>query len=527
VISAPQPVTIICKSFDTHEVKAPKKSKKVRNGTVKIDVVADGGKQWIRVNTSVLPSFAMNSRTNVFIYRTKNSRLLAELREIDSYCTDSEDDFDVGRPSLAQTEFDNSLLRVGRTLVDAAAQQSSGGRTPPKVTLRLSRLEPTPSNPREHDPRIAQTIDILQVMGIEVLLGDRAPLKAPPAVVASTSTTGPTLAPSTNINLDLSILVALVSDLTHAPLPSNIEQAEAWFTPGQSYREWKDARVRAGKVKLPGYDDARAKGLVAQTNALAIQSIQEVRLGMLQEIHQRLDSAGILQTAQFWSTAEARNRCLRIVSKIGGPNERRRANALLDPNATAERIAEFWQDSRWPAELIPLLPIRILPLLDIAPASTSPVPSFTNILRDTCTDLLAEGPVPDPRSLDLASSSVPPSSSSFTTTTQNEPVDNGDEDGDPTSSDGEIERAAVIGSNVKLTAHTVQSMLQGSLRGWTTLTANKGSIRMILKEMRTRRAGLGAVVDEDPQSVGNSANLAAFWIVEPRSLAEGMRCDST
>jgi hypothetical protein len=50
---------------------------------------------------------------------------------------------------------------------------------------------------------------------------------------------------------------------------------------------------------------------------------------------------------------------------------------------------------------------------------------------------------------------------------------------------------------------------------------------MILKEMRTRRAGLGAVVDEDPQGVGNSANLTAFWIVEPRSLAEGMRCDPT
>ena len=53
----------------------------------------------------------------VSVSSTKNSRLLAEFREIDSYETESEDSEDedkVGRPSLAQKEFDNSILRTGR-----------------------------------------------------------------------------------------------------------------------------------------------------------------------------------------------------------------------------------------------------------------------------------------------------------------------------------------------------------------------------------------------------------------------------
>ena len=60
---------------------------------VKVDVVADGGRRWIRVNTYVTrPYTSIYALTSQ--HRTKNSRLLAEFREIDSYMTESEDEED-------------------------------------------------------------------------------------------------------------------------------------------------------------------------------------------------------------------------------------------------------------------------------------------------------------------------------------------------------------------------------------------------------------------------------------------------
>ena len=110
--------------------------------------------------------------------RTKNSRLLAEFREIDSYMTDSEDED--GRPSLAQKEFDNSILKMGRTLLDAARRNPVPDTTVvPEVTMRLTRLDLCPSNPKHRDPRIAQTIDMLRDMGITVELGERDPALLP------------------------------------------------------------------------------------------------------------------------------------------------------------------------------------------------------------------------------------------------------------------------------------------------------------------------------------------------------------
>ena len=55
----------------------------------------------------------------------------------------------------------------------------------------------------------------------------------------------------------------------------------------------------------------------------------------------------------------------------------------------------------------------------------------------------------------------------------------------------EIERAAVTKANPRLTAHTVQSMLWGAARGWTTLTANKSSVKAILRDIRAGEGGAG------------------------------------
>ena len=74
----------------------------------------------------------------------------------------------------------------------------------------------------------------------------------------------------------------------------------------------------------------------------------------------------------------------------------------------------------------------------------------------------------------------------------------------------------------------------GAYLGWTTLTANRTSVKAILREMKTARvSGRLAGVDlhlEQPRGSGGddvgSAGLAAFWVVDPRSLAEGMSSQS-
>ena len=76
-----------------------------------------------------------------------------------------------------------------------------------------------------------------------------------------------------------------------------------------------------------------------------------------------------------------------------------------------------------------------------------------------------------------------------------------------------------------------RSLLWGAARGWTTLTANKTSIKAILKEMKSARSGVlwdrSDMVGECGGGVPGPGGheTAAIWMVDPRSLAEGMRAD--
>ena len=108
----------------------------------------------------------------------------------------------------------------------------------------------------------------------------------------------------------------------------------------------------------------------------------------------------------------------------------------------------------------------------------------------------------------------------------------------------------MLKANPRLTAHTVQSMHWGAYLGWTTLTANRTSVKAILREMKTARVngrlagvdlhleqprgrggdrlldGDGDEGDDNDNDEGGSAGWAAFWVVDPRSLAEGMSSQS-
>ncbi|KAF8958952.1 hypothetical protein BDZ97DRAFT_1906350 [Flammula alnicola] len=506
----------------------------------KVDVVADNGRRWIRVNT------------------VKNSRMLSEFREIDSYLTDSEEEpeedwDDAERPSLAQTEFDNSVLRMGRSLLKAAkANPIEGSLEIPKVTLRLTRLDPHLLNDdgTPPDPRIAQTLDCLRNMGVDVALGERTSTELPDIPNGSNESPSETIAPSfiptTNINLDLSVIIALISDLTHAPLPNTIEEANRRLVPPQEYREWKQKRqAMNGKHKKshatpdpsgsesPGMEtdiNDLPRDLIKHARALTNQLLQEMGKSLLQELHDKITSSATgegdalpMSRVVFWTTSEARDRCLRIVSKIGGIHEKRRARAMFCLGLTdAEKIpleeAEslYWKDSRFPLKFIPFLPIRIFPtpspdfstsnssILDDTPQG--PKSSFGISLAKVCADILSQETIPRPRALP-------------------EDVINMQSSGDPLQF--EIQRAIVTKANPRLTAHTVRSMQWGAELRWTTLTANRTSVKAIIRELKAARiAGRLAALSAADEEVDED-NFAAIWIVDPRSLAEGMSSQSS
>lgn len=359
-------------------------------------------------------------------------------------------------------------------------------------------------------------------MGINVHLGS-AP--SPPPFPAATITPRQ-LIPSLNINLDLSLLVALISDLTHSPPPTSPEDAQARFTPPAAYREWKAARIAAGKAKGP------SPGAVQHARALAEQAIQEGQHGLLTEMHTRIEEA-LLGTAKtwddvtFWTTQEGLNRCLRIVDKIGGPGEQRRARALF-PSKNKETQNEleesFWLGSRYQPGYLPILPIRVIKKDEQSGdvLANAWVGTFFHLLRRTSEELLVDAPDPHP-----LVARVPERSHVYPKI--NEPyqdnfapkLDFQNDDGD-----GELTRATVTRANPRLTAHTVQSMRLGAERGWTTLTANKTSVRAMLREIRARHgaeeATTSAIVEGEDAI---RREVAALWTVEPRSLAEGMRSD--
>ena len=456
--------------------------------------------------------------------------MLAEFREIDSYLTDSEDESsDEGQlPSLAQTEFDNSILRMGRALLSAAKENPApGSNEVPSVTLRLTRLDPNPEDRREHDARISRTVDELRAMGIDVRLGelDDSLLSNPPDDPARY--TRP-IHPTHRINLDLSTLIALVSDLAHAPLPASPADAEARFTPSSEYVEWKKKRLtamRSGATPPVEGDTAQfdVDYIGRPSRALVTQVLQEMGKGLLDDISERLGAIATnisepslaSSNVEFWTTPEAKQRCLEIVGKIGGPLERQRALALFSDDRSSAEDA-YWNGSRYTRGFVHLLPIRLLPpglpvtdpLPPLRTDAGQPISPFFNALARTCRDILRLETIPHPHS-------IPPPA-----------------DGRPVLDESdEIPRAVVTRANPRLTAHTVQSLLWGAARGWTTLTANKTSIKAILKEMKSARSGVlwdrSDMVGECGGGVPGPGGheTAAIWMVDPRSLAEGMRAD--
>ena len=521
---------------------------------------------------------------------------MVEFREMDSYLTssssgesDSEHFTHNEGSNNNQGAFDNSVLRIARELLAAAvANPLPVSGHVPRITIRLTRLSPTfvDSSGVEADPRIAYTIERLQEMGIDVQLGEQPDVLGNPQLRQQHPL--PHLDPTLNINLDLSALIALVSDTTHAPLPLTFDEARARFRHRKIsvIKEIESGANERMSAKANGYDvtteievDDRADELLqndenGQTRAVSRQVIQEMYGGLLEDIHSRLSalcedspnsvvSMGVDTNASaprsshsgsviFWTTEEASQRCLDIVAKIGGPREQRRARALLATHEcvgpsefikeaagrkwdkeAAERV--YWEHSRYPPVYLSLVPVHIIPSW-LTPTSspddgtsslgaiTQPLSLiFFSALSATCTELLADSTDKELCAKRLAVSTEGQSSSFTLDVTQGLSVDR----------HPDILAAPVLCA-AKLTRHTVASMYVGASRRWTTLTANRASVRELLKGVKKRAKGSEPAtwhVFGDHRCGRDTGAIpriqAAIWVVDPRSLAEGMRKDGS
>ena len=226
----------------------------------------------------------------------------------------------------------------------------------------------------------------------------------------------------------------------------------------------------------------------------------------------------------FWRTSEAHDRCLGIVSKIGGIHEKRRARAIfsLGPDDPQTEIPiedverEYWKDSRFLHKFIPHLPICIFP----TPSATNHQPpsyQFSSSRKgskiqfwvfpgaDFCGYPFTRS-YPHPRAMseELVDTSA----------------------ADLTSSSAamhrwraEIHLATAAKANPGLRAHTMQSTEWGAELGWMTLTANRTSVEAILQAQGSaRRRVLGGNGRDDQLK---DHDFASNWIMDPCSLAEG------
>lgn len=511
---------------------------------------------------------------------------------MDSYDTESDNDSDTSNldvslhttnwPPLAQTELDNSILRMARVLLAAASNNpidhlfsNSGLGTAdpddipnlPKVILCLPRLDPSPKDFTLYDPRIDQTIQKVQDLGIEVRLGDDASSQKMSSHVWPVSSYPLHLRPTAKINLDLSVLIALVSDLTHAQLPASSEEAGDRFILSTSVysrkRERKSTSIGSQRTVEGGIQverhgdpegvavDADADGANQHWRQLVDQQRLEMAHGLLDEMRTRLsafrahsdsngngnDTEDTLSGVEFWTTAEARDRFLDIVTKIGGPNERRRGRALFttsDSSPTSTELSDmrgaFWRGSRYALDFLPLHPIHIFPTnsssLTKGHRSEAEAHPFFSALERTCRHLLANS--------GSNSASFPDSGVQLPINASDAGTIIGHE-ADKT----EIPPPRALRGNGRLTAHTAFSLLLGAIHGYTTLTANRASARSIVKVIEELEVKDGSrhwnmygtehtkATGEGPEGVPGCTKQAkaAMWVVEPRSLAEAMRAD--
>jgi len=163
-----------------------------------VDIVAGEGMEWIRVST------------------VSEKRLLFDLAKL-GWINDSDSDEDEDMPTVQLEDDDDDedqvdVVRNARELARAARANPIRGR-PPKVRFVLTRIQAGKT------PAIDTIINKIRVTGATVQCGDDVPPALPIDDVLPKLLIDQSRTLSETLNIDCTILLALISDISHKPCP--------------------------------------------------------------------------------------------------------------------------------------------------------------------------------------------------------------------------------------------------------------------------------------------------------------------
>ncbi|CDW97077.1 hypothetical protein [Sporisorium scitamineum] len=361
-----------------------------------------------------------------------------------------------------------------------------------------------------------------------------------------------------NINLDVTAMIALVSDTTHdgfresATHDALLDQAkrhpkldDGEHGSGALYQHHfrtlsiRKEALEARAAELSLQDDQQDEASRALDNAAAkegralaiqleremtIETLFDAILGPIWGKDSGGDASRNLQKGspvQLFATVGAFDRLRRVSSTVGGPNEKRRVKALLGDAGVDPQ--DFWQGSKWAGpehdELRKCLLLPIQPLQDLGPGGFEsltrlkevypdlPRAHFISHMIDTLESCLSELWGPDWRDIseDL-----------------------------PRSKYKKLRQSTVHQAGGQ-TYTTLRSMHACARYGMTTLTSNMDSVQWLLKETSRRP------YSEQTQKILRDASAqelealrtqqdpfySCFIVLHPRSLSEQMRVTTT
>ncbi|UZJ54875.1 hypothetical protein CBS101457_004195 [Exobasidium rhododendri] len=493
--------------------------------SAKVDIVCESGRKWIRLST------------------IKPLSILSEFRSAESYVVEDDEsssDSDGGRKGetpplsletiksqLALGQVDGiasqcSIMKMARELqkaADVAESKQTWGRPIVEVVLTRLGLEDMTSTLEgkfydadekgRFEARIKAMLKELEGMQLKVLLkndrklyDDEVKQMNLPSAVASAEYTSeeqvshlPRLSsppvtqacpPTTTLNLDLSALVAFVSQISHLPLSHlpNSEDIDTCFRK----EHWKaDLQTKAADIDekdgvIGEQTDAEKNHHTQHARALSDQLRREMTNDSFFDA--LLDGVEEGQKLRLICTQEAAEKFTEILSLVGGPTEQRRAKNLLDLNGQDD----FWSGSRWESKgevrhriLLPVQPIAF----SVSDVSFPPAPIKSDF------DRLARSSVQEGLN-DLLEQSFQSNLN-----------------------------ANNVGTGVqRQTTHTLASLLYGLVNGYTTLTTNIASIKWLMRDIARNEAAEAKTKGYTQQA---SLDPFAFAVLfYPRSLAEKM-----
>ncbi|KAM0722227.1 hypothetical protein Q7P37_001668 [Cladosporium fusiforme] len=269
------------------------KQRRLKAASTVVDVVADGGLSWSKVSL------------------VTNTRLLFDLAKQGWEFGGSSDEDEDFPDNKSDDDRDVPILKTAKELASAANATRVRTRHP-KVTLILPRLVLGVQD------EIDQVVNDCKAAGVEVLCAGEVPSKLPIQEAQETMVPDPFSDFTDTLNIDCTILLAIVSEFSHAKVSK-----EPWFHKALN----RQVEVEDNENLLPSllYPAMRGRKLVC--------------------------------------TKEATKRMREIVDTIGTASERARTEILMGNDSSKSREQLIQEMQQWSAYEVPSvwqLPIRVV-----------------------------------------------------------------------------------------------------------------------------------------------------------------------